>query len=139
MLCIDFIHGFAVIKTRQFKPKQKKRKYLFYRPFTKRKTTLGWSFFLPSKARFGCTDRGKVPRSVQITEQSRVGKLACQRGGDKKRTFVYQTKVPFLNDVCQSSLSELYGKMMTASPNDVCLAAHWANIASLRVKRATSF
>jgi hypothetical protein len=43
-----------------------------------------------------------------------------------------------LNDVCQSSPSELYGKMMTASPNDVrcandvCLTAHWANIASLR-------
>jgi hypothetical protein len=38
--------------------------------------------------------------------------------------------VRFLNDVCQSSPSELYGKMMlalpmmTASPNDVCLRAH---------------
>jgi hypothetical protein len=39
--------------------------------------------------------------------------------------------VRFLNDVCLR-------QMMTASPNDVryandvCLAAHWANIASLR-------
>ena len=50
---------------------------------------------------------------------------------NKKGTFVYKTKVPFLNDVCLR-------QMMTASPNDVryandvCLAAHWANIASLR-------
>ena len=42
----------------------------------------------------------------------------------KKRTFVYQTKVPFLNDVCLR-------QMMTTSPNDVCyandvcLAAHY--------------
>ncbi len=31
---------------------------------------------------------------------------------NKKGTFVYQTKVPFLNDVCLR-------QMMTASPNDV--------------------
>jgi len=29
--------------------------------------------------------------------------------------------------------------MMTASPNDVCLTAHWANIASLRPTGATSY
>ena len=43
---------------------------------------------------------------------------------NKKGTFVYQTKVPFLNDVCLR-------QMMLASPNDVrfandvCLTAHW--------------
>jgi len=49
----------------------------------------------------------------------------------KKATFVYQTKVAFLSDVCLR-------QMMAALPddvrcaNDVCLAAHCANIASLR-------
>ena len=49
----------------------------------------------------------------------------------QKTHFCLPTKVRFLNDVCLR-------QMMTASPNDVrcandvCLAAHWANIASLR-------
>ena len=34
---------------------------------------------------------------------------------NKKGTFVYQTKVPFLNDVCLR-------QMMTASPNDIRFA-----------------
>jgi len=33
--------------------------------------------------------------------------------------------VRFLNDFCLR-------QMMLASPNDVCLTAHWANIVSLR-------
>ena len=36
----------------------------------------------------------------------------------QKTHFCLPTKVRFLNDVCQSSQSELYGKMMLASPND---------------------
>ena len=49
----------------------------------------------------------------------------------QKTHFCLPTKVRFLNDVCQSSLCELYGKMMLATPNDVryandvCLTAHW--------------
>ena len=56
----------------------------------------------------------------------------------KKEPLSTKTKVLFLNDVCLR-------QMMTASPNDVrcandvCLAAHWANIASLRPTGATSF
>ena len=42
-----------------------------------------------------------------------------------------KTKVRFLNDVCLRQMM-LASPMMTASPNDVCLAAHWANITSLR-------
>jgi hypothetical protein len=49
-----------------------------------------------------------------------------------------KTKVRFLNDVCLR-------QMMMATPNDVryandmCLTAHWANIASLRSTGATSY
>ncbi len=49
----------------------------------------------------------------------------------QKTHFCLPTKVRFLNDVCLR-------QMMTASTNDVrcandvCLTAHWANIASLR-------
>ena len=45
----------------------------------------------------------------------------------QKTRFCLPTKVRFLNDVCQSSLYELYGKMMlalpmmTATPNDAWL------------------
>ena len=46
-------------------------------------------------------------------------------------TSIFDLLSRFLNDVCRSSQSELHGKMMTASPNDVCLTAHWANITSL--------
>ena len=42
---------------------------------------------------------------------------------NKKGTFVYQTKVPFLNDVCLRQMM-LATPMMTASPKDVCLTAH---------------
>ena len=53
----------------------------------------------------------------------------------QKTHFCLSTKVRFLNDVCLR-------QMMTDSPNDVrcandvCLTAHWANIASLRHKVA---
>ena len=57
---------------------------------------------------------------------------------NKKTSFVYLTKEVFLNDVCLRQLV-LATPMMTALPNDACLTAHWANIASLRVKRATSY
>ena len=39
-------------------------------------------------------------------------------------TSIFDLLSRFLNDVCLR-------QMMTASPNDVCLTAHWANIASL--------
>jgi hypothetical protein len=42
-----------------------------------------------------------------------------------------KTKVRFLNDVCVRQMM-LAPPMMTATPNDECLMAHWANIASLR-------
>ena len=45
--------------------------------------------------------------------------------------FSTKTKVRFLNDVCLRQMM-LALPMMTALPNDVCLTAHWANIASLR-------
>ena len=35
-----------------------------------------------------------------------------------------KTKVRFLNDVCLRQMM-LAAPMMTASPNDVCLTAHW--------------
>ena len=44
----------------------------------------------------------------------------------------------FFNDVCLRQMM-LASPMMTATPNDVCLTAHWANIASLRPTGATSF
>ena len=49
----------------------------------------------------------------------------------QKTHFCLTTKVRFLNDVCLRQMM-LAPPMMTASPNDVCLTAHWANIASLR-------
>ena len=49
----------------------------------------------------------------------------------QKTHFCLPTKVLFLNDVCLRQMM-LATPMMTASPNDVCLTAHWANIASLR-------
>ena len=67
---------------------------------------------------------------LQVTESSPSLSALLRWGHDPP--------VGFLNDVCPSSLCELYGKMMTAPPNDVrfandvCLTAHWANIASLR-------
>ena len=51
----------------------------------------------------------------------------------QKTHFCLPTKVRFLNDVCLRQMM-LATPMMTASPNDVCLTAHWANIASLRNK-----
>ena len=53
----------------------------------------------------------------------------------QKTHFCLPTKVRFLNDVCLRQMM-LAPPMMTASPNDVCLTAHWANIASLRHKVA---
>ena len=49
----------------------------------------------------------------------------------QKTHFCLPTKVRFLNDVCLRQMM-LASPMMTATPNDVCLTAHWANIASLR-------
>ena len=51
--------------------------------------------------------------------------------GIKELTFVYLTKEVFLNYVCLRQMM-LASPMMTATPNDVCLTANWANIASLR-------
>ena len=80
--------------------------------------------------------RNITEKEIQNVEQNtRTNPL---RRANKKTSFVYLTKEVFLNDVCLR-------QMMSASPNDVrcandvCLAAHWANIASLRVKRATSY
>ena len=56
----------------------------------------------------------------------------------QKTHFCLPTKVRFLNDVCLRQMM-LASPMMTATPNDVCLTAHWANIASLRPTGATSF
>ena len=42
----------------------------------------------------------------------------------QKTHFCLPTKVRFLNDVCLRQMM-LAPPMMTASPNDVCLTAHW--------------
>ena len=79
-------------------------------------------------------------RSVLKTERSFI----ATRGFNslhlrqQKTHFCLPTKVRFLHDVCLR-------QMMTATPNDahfandVCLAAHWASIASLRPTGATSY
>ncbi|MBR2988192.1 MAG: hypothetical protein IKC64_00535 [Clostridia bacterium] len=48
-----------------------------------------------------------------------------------KNALLSTDKGAFLNDVCLRQMM-LATPMMTATPNDVCLTAHWANIASLR-------
>ncbi len=54
------------------------------------------------------------------------------RGVSQQKThFCLPTKVRFLNDVCLQQMM-LASPMMTATPSDVCLTAHWANIASLK-------
>ena len=73
-------------------------------------------------------------RRARVSSPWRIPCYPCQQ----KTHFCLPTKVRFLNDVCLR-------QMMTATPNDarfandVCLAAHWANIASLRPTGATSF
>ena len=42
----------------------------------------------------------------------------------QKTHFCLPTKVRFLNDVCLRQMM-LASPMMTATPNDVCLTAHW--------------
>ena len=50
---------------------------------------------------------------------------------NKNAPLSSKTKVRFLNDVCRSSQSELLGKMMTASPNDVVPRSLPANSGTL--------
>ncbi|MBQ8268833.1 MAG: hypothetical protein IJZ24_04025, partial [Clostridia bacterium] len=81
--------------------------------------------------RRGIAERGAAPRPAKQAN-------AARSMPQQKTHFCLPTKVRFLNDVCQSSQSELYGKMMTATPNDVrfandvCLRHIGANITSLR-------
>ena len=90
----------------------------------------------PVTEKYSSGRRGAPAKGVGRVFPARESKSLLLR--HQKTHFCLPTKVRFLNDVCLR-------QMMTASPNDVrcandvCLAAHWANIASLRVKRATSF
>ena len=74
----------------------------------------------------GAFEKGEVKGKAAIPPPTKNAPLSTK------------TKVRFLNDVCLRQMM-LAPPMMTASPNDVCLTAHWANIASLRPTGATSF
>ena len=94
--------------------------------------------------RRGIAERGAAPRPAK---QANAARSMPQQ---KTHFCLPRQRCVFLNDVCQSSQSELYGKMMTATPNDVrfandvCLTAQWGKhhiIASLYLRskwRATS-
>ena len=79
----------------------------------------------------GYSSAGRVPVSKTVG-RGFESSCPCQ---EKSHSL---TRMAFFNDVCLR-------QMMLASPNDVrcandvCLAAHWANIASLRPTGATSY
>ena len=67
--------------------------------------------------------------------ERRAATIEAEVGASKKLLEISQG---VFYDVCLRQ-KMLAPPMMTASPNDVCLTAHWANIASLRPTGATSF
>ena len=82
----------------------------------------------------GYSSAGRVPVSKTVG-RGFESSCPCQQ----KTHFCLPTKVRFLNDVCLRQMM-LASPMMTATPNDVCLMAHWGKH-SIIAKRsgATSF
>ena len=61
----------------------------------------------------------RMMTSEEVADVARLVRILRALLHQQKTHFRLLTKVRFLNNVCQSSQSKLYGKMMTASPNDV--------------------
>ena len=103
--------------------------YPFRSPFTEKRTPIRCPFFV-----LYYTLQPPLAQLDRVPDSDSDGRgFNSPRAGQQKTHFCLVTKVRFLNDVC-------FRQMMTASPNDVrcandvCLTAHWANIASLRHK-----